>query len=154
MRKRLDADPSLRGSWWSATLDAYGVFTAFPPGDKYAIAFGQDIIQSIPDGAIYFGGTDPARFVVNALMASHAAGKPFFALSQNPLGDATYLRLSAGNVWRENPCAHRRRLANEHASLHGGCAAPSGPRSAISQRAQTTQARRGSPAGCKRTGPT
>jgi hypothetical protein len=92
MGKRLDADPSLRGSWWSATLDAYGVFTAFPPGDKYAVAFGQDIIQSIPDGAIYFGGTDPARFVVNALMASHAAGKPFFALSQNPLGDATYLR--------------------------------------------------------------
>ncbi len=92
MSKRLDSDPSLRGSWWPATLDAYGMFTAFPPGDKYAIAFGQDIIQSIPAGAIYFGGTDPARFVVNALMDSHAGGKPFFALSQNPLGDATYLR--------------------------------------------------------------
>jgi hypothetical protein len=92
MRKRLDSDPSLLGSWWSATLDAYGVFTAFPPGDKYAIAFGQGIIQSIPDGAIYFGGTDPARFVVNALMDSHGGGKPFFALSQNPLTDATYLR--------------------------------------------------------------
>ena len=82
----------VRGSWWSATLDAYGVFELFPSGDeKYAIAFGGDIIKSIPDGSIYFGGTDPGRFVVTALMESHADGKPFFALSQNPLADVTYL---------------------------------------------------------------
>ena len=91
MRKRLDGDSSLRGSWWSATLDAAGVFWTFPPGDKYAIAFGNDIIKSIPDGSIYFGGADPGRFVVTALMESHADGKPFFMLSQNPLADATYL---------------------------------------------------------------
>jgi hypothetical protein len=91
MRKRLDGDSGLLGSWWSATLDAYGVFVAFPPGDKYAIAFGNDIIQSIPAGSIYFGGADPGRFVVTALMESHADGKPFFMLSQNPLADATYL---------------------------------------------------------------
>ena len=91
MGKRLDGDSSLRGSWWSATLDANGVFWAFPPGDKYAIAFGNDIIQSIPTGSIYFGGADPGRFVVTALMESHADGKPFFMLSQNPLPDVTYL---------------------------------------------------------------
>jgi hypothetical protein len=91
MRKRLDGDSSLLGSWWSATLDAAGVFWTFPPGDKYAIAFGNDIIQSIPAGSIYFGGADPGRFVVTALMESHADGKPFFMLSQNPLADATYL---------------------------------------------------------------
>ena len=91
MRKRLDGDSSLRGSWWSATLDAAGVFWTFPLGDKYAIAFGNDIIKSIPDGSIYFGGADPGRFVVTALMESHADGKPFFMLSQNPLADATYL---------------------------------------------------------------
>jgi len=91
MAKRVDADSSLRGSWFSATLDADGVFWTFPPGDKYAIAFGKDIIQSIPDGSIYFGGADPGRFVVTALMESHADGKPFFMLSQNPLTDATYL---------------------------------------------------------------
>ena len=91
MGKRLDGDSSLRGSWWSATLDAYGVFVAFPPGDKYAIAFGNEIIQSIPDGSIYFGGTDPGRFVVTPLTESHADGKPFFTLSQNPLADVTYL---------------------------------------------------------------
>ena len=91
MRKRLDSDSSLLGSWFSATLDADGVFWTFPPGDKYAIAFGNDIIQSIPAGSIYFGGADPGRFVVTALMESHADGKPFFVLSQNPLTDATYL---------------------------------------------------------------
>jgi len=92
MRKLLDDDSSLRGSWWSATLDAYGVFELFPSDDKYATAFGNDIIQSIPPGSIYFGGTDPGRFVVTALMESHADGKPFFMLSQNPLTDATYLQ--------------------------------------------------------------
>jgi hypothetical protein len=91
LRKRLDTDSSLPGSWWSATLDAAGVFWTFSQGDKYAIAFGNDIIQSIPAGSIYFGGADPGRFVVTALMESHADGKPFFALSQNPLTDATYL---------------------------------------------------------------
>jgi hypothetical protein len=92
MAKRLNGDSSMRGSWWSATLDAYGVFELFPPGDKYAIAFGNDIIKSIPDGSIYFGGTDAGRFAVTALMESHAEGKPFFMLSQNPLADETYSR--------------------------------------------------------------
>jgi hypothetical protein len=80
------------GSWWLATMDAYGVYELFPPGDKYAVAYGTDIIQSIPAGSIYFGGTDAGRFVVTALMEAHADGKPFFALSQNPLPDGTYLQ--------------------------------------------------------------
>jgi hypothetical protein len=92
MSKRVRNDSSIHGSWWSAMLDAYGVFELFPAGDKYATAFGNDIIQSIPTGSIYFGGTDPGRFVVTALMESHADGKPFFALSQNPLADGTYLQ--------------------------------------------------------------
>ena len=91
MAKRLNGDSSMRGSWWSATLDAYGVVELFPPGDKYAIAFGNDIIKSIPDGSIYFGGTDAGRFAITALMESHSDGKPFFMLSQNPLADQTYL---------------------------------------------------------------
>ena len=91
MRKRLDADSSLRGSWWSATVDAFGVFVVFPPGDKYAIAFGNDIIKSVPDGSIYFGAFAPGRFLVAALSESYADGKPFFAVTQNALTEATYL---------------------------------------------------------------
>ena len=52
MSKSTQNDNRLRGSWWSATLDAYGVFELFPPGDKYAVAYGRDIIQSIPAGSI------------------------------------------------------------------------------------------------------
>jgi hypothetical protein len=103
MSKSVRNDSSLRGSWWSATMDAYGVFEMFPPGDKYATAFGNDIIQSIPDGSIYFGGTDSGRFVVTALTESHADGKPFFVLSQNPMADGTYLKylrsMYAGKIY-------------------------------------------------------
>jgi hypothetical protein len=81
----------LLGSWWPATMDADGVFVVFPPGDKFAMAYGHDIIQSIPAGSIYFGGTEPGRFAVTPLMEAHADGKPFFMLSQNPLADVTYL---------------------------------------------------------------
>ena len=91
MAKAIQNDSSLRGSWWQATLDDYGVFELFPAADKYATAFGNDIIQSIPAGSIYFGGTDLGRFAVTALMESHAEGKPFFMLSQNPLTDEAYL---------------------------------------------------------------
>ncbi|HEX7618882.1 MAG TPA: hypothetical protein VF480_09210, partial [Verrucomicrobiae bacterium] len=91
MAKRLNGDSSLRGSWWWATMDANGVFEVFPPGDKYAIALGNNIIQSIPDGSIYFGAFAPGRFLITALSESHADGKPFFTVSQNALTDVTYL---------------------------------------------------------------
>jgi len=92
LSKAVQHDSGLRGKWWSAVMDAYGVFELFPSGaEKYSIAFGRDIINSIPDGSIYFGGTDPGRFVVTAMCESHADGKPFFTLTQNALADGTYL---------------------------------------------------------------
>jgi hypothetical protein len=59
--------------------------------DGYAIAFGRDIIGSIPPGSVYFGGTDPGRFVITALCKSQVNGDPFFTLTQNALADAGYL---------------------------------------------------------------
>jgi len=59
--------------------------------DGYAIAFGRDIIGSIPPGSIYFGGTDPGRFVITALCRSQVNGDPFFTLTQNALADRGYL---------------------------------------------------------------
>jgi hypothetical protein len=58
---------------------------------KYARAFGDDIIASIPKGSIYFGGTDPGRGLVTALVKSHVNGDPFFVLTQNQLADLNYL---------------------------------------------------------------
>jgi hypothetical protein len=91
LSRAFQTNSEVRGSWWSATLDVYGVFEHFPSGEKYAIAFGRDIIKSIPDGSIYFGGNDSGLYLVTALSESHADGKPFFTLSQNPLPNVTYL---------------------------------------------------------------
>jgi outer membrane murein-binding lipoprotein Lpp len=82
----------LHGTRWEAAKEILGAFEAFDEGDeKYAAAFGRDIVASIPPGSIYFGGTDPGRFVVTAMCRSQVDGDPFFVLTQNALADSTYL---------------------------------------------------------------
>jgi tetratricopeptide (TPR) repeat protein len=80
------------GPEWQPALETYGALEEFTDGnDKYAVAFGQGIINSIPQGSIYFGGTGPGRFLVTALSKSHINANPFFTLTQNWLGDNSYL---------------------------------------------------------------
>jgi hypothetical protein len=68
-------DERLRGPRWEAAKEVWGAFDAFGEGDeKYSAAFGRDIIASIPPGSIYFGGTDPGRFLVTALCRSQVSG--------------------------------------------------------------------------------
>ena len=82
----------LRGTPWEAIKEVWGAFDGFAVGDeKYSAAFGRDIIDSIPAGSIYFGGTDPGRFIVTAMCKSQPDGDPFFTLTQNALADGTYL---------------------------------------------------------------
>lgn len=67
---------------------------------KYYEAYARDIIKSIPEGCIYFGGSDAGRFLVSAFSKSHREGKPFFAVTQNALADNTYreyMRFLYGN---------------------------------------------------------
>jgi len=91
------SDERLHGTAWEAVKEIWGAFDAFGEGDeKYSMAFGTNIIASIPAGSIYFGGTDPGRFIITALQKSHAAGDPFFTLTQNALADATYLEYLRG----------------------------------------------------------
>ena len=86
-------DERLRGTAWAAVMETYGAMEQFALGDeKYAAAFGNDIVNSIPPGSIYFGGTDPGRFLITAMQKSHADGDPFFTLTQNALADGTYLQ--------------------------------------------------------------
>ena len=91
------SDERLTGTQWAAVMETYGAFEDFAGGnDKYCIAFGRDIIDSIPTGSIYFGGTDPGRFLVTALCKSHEKADPFFTLTQNALADAGYLAYLRG----------------------------------------------------------
>jgi hypothetical protein len=85
-------DERLRGTAWQAVLEAWGALDAFGEGDeKYSLAFGTNIIASIPPGSIYFGGTDPGRFIVTAMCKSQVNADPFFVLTQNALADSTHL---------------------------------------------------------------
>jgi outer membrane murein-binding lipoprotein Lpp len=86
-------DERLHGPRWEAVKEIWGAFDAFGEGgEKYAAAFGRDIIDSIPPGSIYFGGTDPGRFLVTAMCRSQVDGDPFFVLTQNALADGSYLQ--------------------------------------------------------------
>lgn len=85
-------DDRLRGPRWQAVIEIWGAFDAFGEGDeRYSALYGNDIVNSIPPGSIYFGGTDPGRFLVTAMQKSHVDGDPFFGLTQNALADSTYL---------------------------------------------------------------
>lgn len=85
-------DSRLTGTAWAAVLETYGAYECFAgAGDKYSMAFGKGIIDSIPPGSIYFGGTDPGRFLVTALCKSQIKGDPFFTITQNALADGGYL---------------------------------------------------------------
>jgi len=90
-------DERLRGTAWQAVMETWGALDAFGEGDeKYSAAFGNDIIDSIPPGSIYFGGTDSGRFLVTAMCKSQVNADPFFVLTQNALADATYLEYLRG----------------------------------------------------------
>ena len=77
---------------WSPILETDLAWEQFANWQqKYVLAYGNDIINSIPPGSIYFGGTDPGRGVPTAMSENHAEGKPFFTVTQNALADGTYL---------------------------------------------------------------
>ncbi len=87
-------DPRVNGTEWETVREIWGAFDCLASDealDKYSAKIGQDIIQSIPAGSIYFGGTDPGRWTVTALQSSHVRGEPFFTLTQNAFTDPGYL---------------------------------------------------------------
>lgn len=83
---------ALRGGLWCPVHEALGIADCFQEWDPRLLhRYGCDIIDSIPTNSIYFGGTDPGRFVITALSESHRDGRPFFTLTQNALADSRYL---------------------------------------------------------------
>ena len=85
-------DAGLRTAYWQPILEiclAYDQVVNCDP--KYTALYADGIINSIPAGSVYFGGTDPGRGVPTAFCKSHADADPFFTLTQNALADASYL---------------------------------------------------------------
>jgi hypothetical protein len=90
-------DERLRGPKWQAIIEIWGALYFFGAGDeKYSAAYANDIINSIPPGSIYFGGTDPGRFLITGMEKSQINADPFFLLTQNALADGTYLAYLQG----------------------------------------------------------
>ncbi len=86
-------DDNLQGVPWQVAKEIWGTFDSFASPEDYQLnaELGRGIIESIPPGSIYFGGTDPGRWVITALQKSHVKGEPFFTLTQNAMADPTYL---------------------------------------------------------------
>ncbi|HEY3760422.1 MAG TPA: hypothetical protein VGN23_01565 [Verrucomicrobiae bacterium] len=85
-------DLHLRGTAWAAVVEIWGVFDAMSEGgQKYSTLYANEIINSIPPGSIYFGGTDPGRFLITGMEKNQAKGDPFYLITQNALADDTYL---------------------------------------------------------------
>jgi hypothetical protein len=85
-------DPAVATPVFQAAIEVELAVDAFAQGDpKYSMDFGKGVINSIPPGSIYFGGTDPGRGLITALCKSHTKADPFFTITQNALADGRYL---------------------------------------------------------------
>ncbi len=86
-------DSRLETMVWQPVNEAYGAYDQCANmAEEYATMFGRDILTSMPRGSIYFGGTDPGRWLPTAFCQSHANADPVFVLTQNALADGLYLK--------------------------------------------------------------
>ncbi|HTL15810.1 MAG TPA: M56 family metallopeptidase, partial [Patescibacteria group bacterium] len=86
-------DEHLSTAYWSPVLEiclAYDHVIRCEP--KYTALMTDQVIDNIPPGSIYFGGTDPGRGLPTAFVKSQSEGDPFFILTQNALADGGYLK--------------------------------------------------------------
>jgi beta-lactamase regulating signal transducer with metallopeptidase domain len=90
--KGVRGDSRLRTSYWQAILEmdlAYDHLANCDP--KYTEIAVDGIVNSVPPGSIYFGGTDPGRGLPTAFSKSSIDADPFYTLTQNALADGSYL---------------------------------------------------------------
>ncbi|HTJ00391.1 MAG TPA: hypothetical protein VL527_16040 [Dongiaceae bacterium] len=72
-------------------LEAELAVEAFASGDPGLVqTLSDDLMQSLPAGCLYFGGTDPGRGLPT--LACRAPGDPVFVLSQNKFLDGRYMQ--------------------------------------------------------------
>ena len=117
-------DESLRTAYWQPVLEidlAYDQVVNCDP--KYTALLADGIINSIPAGSIYFGGTDPGRGVPTAF-SNRSRRRSFLHADPERPGRRHLPGLSAGHVRREDLHAHRGRLPALFSGIHDRCATP------------------------------
>jgi beta-lactamase regulating signal transducer with metallopeptidase domain len=87
-----DVNVNLWTRYWSPMNEIWRAFRQVTLGEPvYTQMAADDIIQSIPAGSIYFGGTEPGCGLPTAFCKSHVDADPFYILTQNELVDGSYL---------------------------------------------------------------
>jgi hypothetical protein len=77
---------------WYPIQEVGGFCEMFSFADaKFIRLFADEIFKVVPSGSIYFGGTDPGRFIITGLSRSDQEGKPFLTVTQNQLVATNYL---------------------------------------------------------------
>ena len=72
--------------------EAYGVYEVRSHCPvACADAFTRDVLQCVPAGSVYFGGTDAGRFLITAAVSAAGPETRFDCLTQNALADLSYL---------------------------------------------------------------
>ena len=72
------------------TWGLYEVWTSLKEDSELMAAFTEPILDSLPAGSIYFGGTDAGRFAITAANDLRNP-PPAFCLTQNALADNSYM---------------------------------------------------------------
>ena len=101
--------PALMNELWAPIHETWGlyeVWAGLKEDSELMTMFTEPILDSMPAGSIYFGGTDPGRFAITAANALRAP-PPVFCLTQNALADNSYmayLRATCGDrIWLPSP---------------------------------------------------
>ena len=97
--------PALMNELWAPIHETWGlyeVWAGLKEDSELMAKFTEPILDSMPAGSIYFGGTDPGRFAITAANALRDP-PPVFCLTQNALADNSYmayLRATCGDrIW-------------------------------------------------------
>jgi hypothetical protein len=96
--------PALRNVLYVPIHETFGAYAEFHEWDGTMLQkFADGILQSLPAGSIYFGGTGSGRFIITAVR-DVAKSPDVFIITQNGLGFASYytdyLRLLYGSrLW-------------------------------------------------------
>lgn len=83
-------DPALNNELWPYVLETFGAFEQVALWNPVTLQrYEDEIIRPLTTDCIYFGGTDPGRFVPTFLRET--SPKPFHVITQNALADGLYM---------------------------------------------------------------
>jgi len=84
------SDPAMNNELWHYVLETFGAFEQVALWNPVTLQrYEDEIVRPLTTNCIYFGGTDPGRFVPTFLRET--SPKPFHVITQNALADGLYM---------------------------------------------------------------